>query len=172
MPAASTPATHRRTTGRRASLVALGAAALALTLGACGGDETTDATATTAPGVGGLPASGDSTLPGPLGTEEPSPTAPLATGSGEVQEGPVQIDVVVGRDSGPQRVETVAAGADITLNITNPDAADEFHIHGIDLERAVDAGVMATFNFTVTEPGTYEVESHLTETVLVVIEVV
>ncbi|MFZ9629317.1 MAG: hypothetical protein ACO3C1_08185 [Ilumatobacteraceae bacterium] len=178
MPTASTPLPHHlaprgRAARRRTTPLAVGAAALVcLSLVACGGADTVEPTGSTTPGVGGLPASGDATLPGPIGTESPGTTTPAATGSGEVQEGPVQIDVVVGLDSGPQRIETVAVGADITLNITNPDAADEFHIHGIDLERSVDAGMMATFNFTVTEPGTYEVESHLTETVLVVIEVV
>jgi hypothetical protein len=89
-----------------------------------------------------------------------------------VIDGPVQIDVVVGADSGPDRVETVKAGADVTLNITNPNAADEYHVHGIDLEQKADQGVMATMNFTLDTPGTYEVESHVTEEVLLVIEVV
>lgn len=172
MPTAA--ALPRHTTARRRVLaLALAGSTLAtLSLTACGGDETTEATATTAPGVGGLPASADSTLPGPIGTEALGTNPTPITGSGEVQSGPVQIDVVVGVDSGPQRIETVAVGSDITLNITNPDEDDEFHVHGIDLERAVDAGTMATFNFTVTEAGTIEVESHLTEDVLVVIQVV
>ena len=45
-------------------------------------------------------------------------------------------------------------------------------MHAIDLEQEVEAGEMATFNFMVDTPGTYEVESHVTEDVLVVIEVV
>ncbi|MFM7685349.1 MAG: hypothetical protein ACKPDI_05420 [Actinomycetota bacterium] len=89
-----------------------------------------------------------------------------------VAEGPIQIDVVVGVDSGADRVERVGVGSDITVNITNPNAADEFHVHGIDLEQNVDAGVTATFNFVADTPGTYEIESHETEEVLVVIEVV
>ena len=86
-------------------------------------------------------------------------------------DGPVQIDVVVGVDSGEDRVVKVKVSADITLNITNPDAADEFHVHGVELEQSVDAGVMATFNFTLDEAGTYEVESHVTDDVLLIIEV-
>lgn len=165
--AAAFPEGSRRRCGRWAVL------ALAVTLAAtgCGGDDAVGATTPgTAPGPGGLPAGAATTLPGPIGTEEPQPTAPPATGSGEVQSGPVQIDVTVGLDSGPQRVELVTVGSDITLNITNPDAADEFHVHGIDLERAVGAGVMATLNFTITVAGTYEVESHVTGDILVVIE--
>jgi len=85
-------------------------------------------------------------------------------------DGPVQIDVVVGLDSGPQRIVPVKVGSDVTLNITNLDAADEFHVHGIDLELAADAGVMITMNFTIDAAGTYEVESHVTDGVLLVIE--
>ncbi len=143
-------------------------AAIALALGAaaCSDDNsstgTADTTVTTAAADTTVATSTTlppSTLP-PV--ETPAPTAPA---------GPVQIDVVVGVDSGADRTEYVQAGEDVTLNITNPDAADEFHIHGIDLEQAVDAGVMATFNFTADTPGTYEVESHVTEAVLVVIVV-
>ena len=87
-----------------------------------------------------------------------------------VIEGPVQIDVVVGVDSGEDRVVKVTVGSDITLNITNPNADDEYHVHGIDIEQEAAKGEMATINFTITEAGTYEVESHITEDVLVVIE--
>lgn len=96
-------------------------------------------------------------------------TQPPATTPPTAPEGPVQIDVVIGVDSGPDRIELVRVGADVTVNITNRDAADEYHIHGIELERAVDAGVMATFNFAPTAPGTYEVESHETGDVILVI---
>ena len=44
-------------------------------------------------------------------------------------------------------------------------------MHGVELEQSVDAGVMATFNFTLDEAGTYEVESHVTDDVLLIIEV-
>lgn len=99
------------------------------------------------------------TLP-PVDT--PAPTAPV---------GPVQIDVVVGVDSRPDRVEQVGLGESVTVNITNPNSDDEFHIHGIELEQSVEAGVMATFNFTADAAGTYEIESHETGDVLVVIVV-
>lgn len=136
----------------------------ALTLVACGSDD--DKAADTAAPTTTAAAAATTTVAG--GTE----TSEGPTTTGAPQEGPVQIDVVVGTDSGPDRVVTVKTGSDITLNITNPDAADEFHVHGVDLEQSVDAGVMATFNFTVDTAGTYEVESHTTEEVLLVIQVV
>ncbi|MDO8362512.1 MAG: hypothetical protein Q7V88_06410 [Actinomycetota bacterium] len=86
-------------------------------------------------------------------------------------EGPAQFDVVVGVDSGPDRIEHVQVGSEVTLNITNPNAADEFHVHVIELEQSVDAGVMATFNFVADLAGTIEVESHETGEVLIILEV-
>jgi len=107
------------------------------------------------------------TLPGASTTAAPSEDA----SSGTAVEGPVQIDVVVGVDSAPDRVELVTLGSDVTLNITNPDAADDFHVHVIDIDQKVKAGVTATINFTADQAGTYEVESHVTNDVLLVIEV-
>lgn len=138
-----------------------------LALIGCSNDgETTDtvqaaAAATTSPGI-------STTTPA---TTVPPATQPPVTTPATAPDGPVQIDVVVGVDSGPDRIELVRVGADVTVNITNRDAADEYHIHGIELERAVDAGVMATFNFAPTAPGTYEVESHETGDVILVIVV-
>lgn len=139
----------------------------AIMLMACSDDEaSTDSVAATA-----APTTDAATPTSEPAATEPQGTEPLDTTPVTAIDGPVQIDVVVGVDSGEDRVEKVRVGADVTLNITNPNAADEFHIHGIDLEQAVDAGVMATFNFVADTPGTYEVESHTTEDVLVVIEV-
>ena len=141
---------------------------LALAAVACSDD--------TATGTSSTVATPDTTAVASVTTDAASVTtspAPDATDPpGTAIDGPAQIDVVVGTDSGPERVEKVKAGADITLNITNPNAADEYHVHGIDLEQKADKGVMATLNFTIDEPGTYEVESHVTEEVLLVIEVV
>ena len=141
--------------------------ALALAAVACSDSATTGTASTATP---------DTTAAATVTTAAASVTtsaAPEATDSpGTAIDGPAQIDVVVGTDSGPQRVEKVKAGADITLNITNPNAADEYHVHGIDLEQKADQGVMVTLNFVMDEPGTYEVESHVTEDVLLVIEVV
>jgi hypothetical protein len=143
--------------------------ALGLGLVACGSDGGTAATGSSGPTtvvadttvpVQSTTAIGDTTVAGVDTTTEPS-----------LQQGPVQIDVVIGTDSGPDRVELVAAGSEITLNITNPNADDEYHVHVIDLEQKAAKGEMATMNFTLDQPGTYEVESHVTDDVLLVIEV-
>lgn len=139
-------------------------------LGSCGDDSSTssstDAPTTT---VVTEVAASATTLALPASTTVDTAVADDSSADTPMS-GPVQIDVVVGTDSGEDRIEHVTVGSSITLNITNPDVADEFHVHGIELEQSVDAGVMATFNFTIDEAGTYEVESHVTEDVLVVIE--
>ncbi|MCE9622906.1 MAG: hypothetical protein K8R99_11225 [Actinomycetia bacterium] len=84
----------------------------------------------------------------------------------------VQIDVTIGVDSGPDRIETVAVGTEVTLTVTSPDADDEVHVHTIDVEKEVAAGETASFTFVVDTVGEIEVESHTTEEVLVVIDVV
>lgn len=141
---------------------------LALTAVACSDSAATDTSSTAAAPDTTAAASVTTDAASVTTAAVPEATDPPATAI----DGPAQIDVVVGTDSGPERVEKVKAGADITLNITNPNAADEYHVHGIDLEQKADQGVMATLNFTIDEPGSYEVESHVTEDVLLVIEVV
>jgi hypothetical protein len=84
----------------------------------------------------------------------------------------VQIEVTIGVDSGPDRVETVALGTEVTLIVTAGDADDEVHVHTIDLEQAVAAGETKTITFVVDTVGEIEVESHITEEVLLVIDVV
>ena len=129
-------------------------------LGACGDDSSS---------VTNTSVAAATTIGAPVSTTA-STTAPQIPSTELPLSGPVQIDVVVGVDSSPDRVERVTAGSEITLNITNPNAADEFHVHGIDIEQAADEGQMATMNFTIDAAGIYEVESHITGDVFVVIE--
>ena len=143
--------------------------ALGLALAACSSDADPAASGSTSPIT-----AVDTTVPVQSTTAIGADTTVAgvdSTTAPSLQSGPVQIDVVVGKDSSPDRVELVAVGSDITLNITNPNAEDEYHVHGIDLEQKAAKGEMATMNFTLDTPGTYEVESHVTEDVLLVIEV-
>jgi plastocyanin len=89
-----------------------------------------------------------------------------------ISDGSVNIDVVVGENSGPDRVEEVALGSQVTLNFTNNEAEDEYHVHGYDLGGGITKkGDTKTFTFTADKAGEYEVESHLTEAVLMVLRV-
>jgi hypothetical protein len=106
------------------------------------------------------------TMP-PESTEAESTEAPSTT-----TDGIVRISVTVGVDSGPDRVEEVSVGDSIELRMLNPDEDDEFHVHGFDLGGdETPAGDEKVFAFTAGEAGDFEVESHATGDVLVVIRV-
>jgi hypothetical protein len=110
-----------------------------------------------------------SALPGDESTTTVSTTVTVPT---TVDDGIVRIDVTVGVDSGPDRIEEASIGDAIELTMLNPDEDDEFHVHGFDLGGdETPTGEEKVFAFTATEAGDYEVESHVTGEVLVVIRV-
>ena len=92
-----------------------------------------------------------------------------------VTDGKATIDVTVGTDdfttSGGTRVVSVPKGTAVTINMTAPDAED-YHLHGYDLEQKADAGKTSTFEFTADQTGQFDLESHLTEKTLLVLVVV
>lgn len=137
----------------KAVVIALGL----LVLSACGGDDdiTTDTTPIS------TTATVESTV-APVDTVAPT----------TVEDDTVRISVTVGIDSGPDRIEEVAVGDAIELTMVNPDEDDEFHVHGFDLGgEETPAGEEKVFAFTAIEAGDFEVESHATGDVLVVIRV-
>ncbi len=96
----------------------------------------------------------------------------VASTESTIGDGSVTIDVVVGENSGPDRVEEVAIGSQVTLNFTNNEAEDEYHVHGYDLGGGMTKkGDTKTFTFTADKAGDYEVESHSSEAVLMVLRV-
>jgi heme/copper-type cytochrome/quinol oxidase subunit 2 len=147
-----------------------------LVLAACGDDGAAAPTAT------GLSAT--TTTAAPATTTASTTTSPPTTAATTTTEATTtvpapavgesyEIIVIVGVDDAVtlgERVEQVPVGADVNLRLVS-DRAEEYHVHGIDLEQRVPAGTEASFQFTVTEPGRYEVESHRNHDVLVVIEV-
>lgn len=85
---------------------------------------------------------------------------------------PLDISVTVGEDSDPDRIEIVDVGSSVTITLLNPTAADEYHLHGYDISSPKMApGETATISFTASEAGTFELESHVTDDVLVVLEI-
>lgn len=86
--------------------------------------------------------------------------------------GPTEISVTVGVDSSPDRVEEVSLGAEVNVRLSNPDADDSFHLHGYDLSPGdTPKGETAIITFTADTAGDFEIESHVTQTVLIVISV-
>jgi hypothetical protein len=129
----------------------------------CGSDDDKAATTTAAPA-----ASAATTTSAATATS--SATGPTGDAANPA---PVQIDIMVGTDSGPDRVEHIPLGADVTLSITDPNADEEYHVHGYELGDGVEVpkGQTQVFSFTADKAGRFEVESHATETALVVLDV-
>ena len=97
-----------------------------------------------------------------------SPTNP----SNSKMAAPTEISVVVGTDSSPDRIEEVTLGANVQVTLSNPKADDEFHLHGYDLSPGeTKMGEVSIISFTADKAGDFEIESHVTEDVLVIIRV-
>jgi hypothetical protein len=64
-------------------------------------------------------------------------------------------------------------GATVTLSITNPTSDDEFHLHGYELGDGVSvpAGQPEAFTFLVDQPGEFELESHESGDILLILSV-
>jgi hypothetical protein len=121
--------------------------ALVLSLGACSSNDS--ATDTTTPSAA-------------------TPTNPTDS----KMAAPTEVSVIVGTDSSPDRIEEVALGANVQVTLSNPNADDEFHLHGYDLSPGeTKMGKASIISFTADKAGDFEIESHVTEDVLVIIRV-
>lgn len=103
------------------------------------------------------------------GTASSSPaTVAAKSSSAEL----IEVTVTVGVDSGVDRVVQVPLGASVRVTLTNPGTADEFHLHGYDIDSGeIAAGQAAVFEFDATQAGSFEIESHSSEQVLVVLQI-
>lgn len=125
------------------------AAALALT--ACGGSDEESASPSTPPSAEASSTPSDPSSPTPTPGEnqvvEPddAQTISLSVAGGEVTG---DID----------RVE-VPVGTSVRLSITS-DVADEVHVHGYEITRAVSPGQALQIEFVADQPGVFEVELH------------
>ena len=86
--------------------------------------------------------------------------------------GPIEISVTVGTDSAADRVEEVPLGSQVNITLTNPNADDEFHLHDYDLSTGdTPKGESAVISFTADKAGLFDLESHVTDEVLVIISI-
>jgi hypothetical protein len=125
-------------------LLGIGAVAVAVLLlvvlkddGEGGSGETTTATRPAAPPSGAQPA------------DTPPPRAQVTT---------IVLDEA-GRPVDGVAEIAVDAGDDIRFKVESP-VADEVHVHGYDVEKAVPAGGAAVFDFPADIEGIFEVELH------------
>jgi hypothetical protein len=137
----------------------LGGVAVTLLLGlgltACGGP----AEPAPPPVTGSSPTASASSDPAPSADADDRVVVDITIAAGQVTPNGEKVDVAVGQE--------------VELNVTS-DADDEIHAHtdqadGYELE--VKAGVPTTGRFTVSSAGSFEVESHHLEKIIVVLNV-
>jgi hypothetical protein len=75
---------------------------------------------------------------------------------------PVEISVIIGQTSGSAVAYQVTLGSKVQIKILNPDADDEFHLHGYDLTATAVAGQETMIEFTADQLGSFDLESHTT----------
>ena len=69
----------------------------------------------------------------------------------------ITVEIVGGDPVGGHRRVKVALGSAVALMVSS-DTAEEIHVHGYDILRAVSDGHPAHFAFTAAIPGVFEVE--------------
>ena len=75
---------------------------------------------------------------------------------------PVEISVIIGQTSGSAVAYQATLGSKVQIKILNPDADDEFHLHGYDLTATAVAGQETIIEFTADQLGSFDLESHTT----------
>jgi hypothetical protein len=118
-----------------------------ITLVACGGSSSsTDTTVASA------------TPGGAMSTNPPS---------GEVKK-----TFVIGTDTGAEVVYEVMEGDNVTLTFVNNDANDEVHVHDYDITTGeMQKGVASSVSFTADKAGDFDIESHVSEELLLTLRV-
>lgn len=74
----------------------------------------------------------------------------------------VEISVIIGQTSGSAVAYQATLGSTVKIKLLNPDANDEFHLHGYDISTIATAGQEAIIEFTADKLGTFDLESHVT----------
>jgi hypothetical protein len=119
--------------------------ATVLTVAACDGDDSSQATgATTTAATTTTTISGSATSGEPTTTTEPATPA-------------IEVRVAGGKVQGGVRREQVRRGDAVVLRVV-ADVADEVHLHGYDRSADVGPGKPAQISFTADIPGVFEVE--------------
>ena len=97
-----------------------------------------------------------------------SETTGAATATGDV----VEIALIVGENTGADVKQTVPLGASVHITVTNPNGPDEIHVHGYDISTGEMAkGQEAVIEFVASNAGTFDLESHVSEEVVLILTV-
>ena len=84
----------------------------------------------------------------------------------------VEINLIVGENTGVDMMQTVPVGSSVRITVVNPNGADEIHVHGYDISTGEMAqGQEAVIEFVASNAGTFDIESHVSEEVVFVLTV-
>lgn len=148
------------TVRRRSLLVA--PALLATLLAGCAGKDVTGTATTSAPAPGTSTAASTSALtPAATGTASPSvsasPSTSIATSAAPRR---VQFSIANGKIAGPAKID-MKVGQTIELQVAT-DRAATVHAHGFNVEKDLLPGDTASVFLTAKQPGSFDVEEHVT----------
>jgi ABC-type Fe3+-hydroxamate transport system substrate-binding protein len=97
-----------------------------------------------------------------------SETTDVATAAADV----VEIALIVGENTGADVRQTVPLGASVRITVTNPNGPDEIHVHGYDISTGEMAkGQEEVIEFVASNAGTFDIESHVSEEIMLVLTV-
>ena len=95
-----------------------------------------------------------------------------ATDTAAVTTAVVEINLIVGENTGADIMQTVPLGSSVRITVVNPNSADEIHVHGYDISTGEMAqGQEAVIEFVASNAGTFDIESHVSEEVVLVLTV-
>jgi len=84
----------------------------------------------------------------------------------------VEINLIVGENTGADMMQTVPLGSSVRITVVNPNGVDEIHVHGYDISTGEMAqGQEAVIEFVASNAGTFDIESHVSEEVVLVLTV-
>ena len=94
------------------------------------------------------------------------------TDTAAVTTSAVEISLIVGENTGADMMQTVPVGSSVRITVVNPNGADEIHVHGYDISTGEMAqGQEAVIEFIASNAGTFDIESHVSEEVVLVLTV-
>jgi plastocyanin len=89
-------------------------------------------------------------------------TATTSTGAAAPKPAVNKIQIKGGKPAGGVQNFKVKKGDKVTI-VVSADAHDVIHLHGYNIEKDIEPGKPATFEFTANIEGIFEIESHVAE---------
>ena len=84
----------------------------------------------------------------------------------------VEINLIVGENTGPEVKQTVPVGSTVRITFVNPNGPDEIHVHGYDLTTGeMEQGQESVIEFVASTTGTFDLESHVSEEIVMILTV-